>query len=838
MTLPQKIDNPATNPAQDTVPAADDVLAQIGGIEQQFVAMRELVRKQSIMQLELQRRQVQLDEQTLAAVEAQTALAQARLELSSRKESLDSDRAALAALEADLELRSSTLAREHEQLDAARTQLEQTARKIAAREAQAEASHEEARAKLEEERAEVEARRAAVEQTQSAFEAEHSRLEAMKQAIAQQTRELAGAREELALARDGFDADQAAARSELDAQETRLRELTIQSGTEQQALRELEAALEARESQLSSSVAEHAAKVAADLAALEDSRAQIAAREAAHAADAQRLSDERASLDAAASSLSQRQDEFEQQMRTRREEAVTELRAQEAQVQERALAATKLEATLQADRLALAAQARAFKERHDALIQREEDLATAQEELHGKLTALEERKTRLESVKRQNDAAAAELTLRQDALDALAAKLESRAAELEGGTDGAAIGGASMLMEVVEEYEELWRIERMHGAQMERQHAALAARQTELSHQQEAMNAASKAQALELEAAHQDQAELERVIEGLKERLRETAQRARELESRATEQGDVVRRGSAESSVEMTARQALRRRRLKTYKDLVRRQAVKVRKAGEALTKRFEQVEQVLAMRGDLAAARQRIIQAEKKELRRTAISRTVAPLAGILAIISLTGALSWAIAREIAPAKFAATAVLKAEGRDRNLNGGELAEWQKLHEGLISDPRLHEALAERYKRQGMALLANPGDVAELARGPLTYETGGDGELKLRLEGQGADQTARTLEIFTNGMTNFVNSGSIRRVDGATTAIAQAALAGADPIDNVRTQYTLAMAGGGSLLCSILAFTLWRRLSHAKTTFERDTQLETLIDSVPNATRD
>ncbi|MCX5690811.1 MAG: hypothetical protein NTV94_13685, partial [Planctomycetota bacterium] len=99
MTLPQKSENSAPDKTQDTVTAADDVLAQIGDIEQQFVAMRELVRKQSIMQLELQRRQVQIDEQTLAAIEAQTALATARQELAARMDSIASDRAALAALE-------------------------------------------------------------------------------------------------------------------------------------------------------------------------------------------------------------------------------------------------------------------------------------------------------------------------------------------------------------------------------------------------------------------------------------------------------------------------------------------------------------------------------------------------------------------------------------------------------------------------------------------------------------------------------------------------------------------------------------------------------------------
>ena len=839
MTLPQKTENSAPDKTQDTVTAADDVLAQIGDIEQQFVAMRELVRKQSIMQLELQRRQAQIDEQTLAALAAQTALAQARSELSSRMESIEADRAALSALEADLERRSAALEADQSALEGTRSQLRETARELAAQQSQFDATNEATRLGIEQEREALTALRAQVEQTQAGFDAEREKLDSMKQTIAQQA-------QELALARDGFDADQERATARHAAEETRLAELSERTSGEQRAIEELESALEVRESKLAAELAAHEAQVATRQQELESAESELAAREAKCNADAGALEAQRAEIELAARSLQERQTQFEQQMQARRDQAAAELAAQETQVNERAASASKLEASLQAERAALTVQTRAFKERQEALVRREEELATAQEEMHGKLTALEERRSRLESVKRQNEAAAEELSQRQDALDALAARLEARAAELEGSGNPAATGTASMVMEVIEEYEELWRIERLHGVQLERERAELAARRAELEAARTTMELARDQQSQALELSRQDQAELERVVEGLKERLRETALRARELEAQSIRPHDAQERATEPSHPQagdghgaaMQARLARRRQRLKTYKDLVRRQSVKVRKAGEALTKRFEQVEQVLAMRADLAAARQRIIQAEKKELNRTAISRTVAPLAGILAIISLTGALSWAIAREIAPAKFAATAVLKAEGRDRALNGGELAEWQKLHEGLISDPRLHEALAERYKRQGMALLAAPGDVAELTKGPLTFETGGDGELKLRLEGQGAEQTARILEIFTNGMTNFVNSGSIRRVDGATTAIAQAAAAGNDPIDSVRTQYTLAMAGGGSLFCSVLALTLWRRLSQAKTTFERDTQLETLIDSVPDVKRD
>jgi len=40
------------------------------------------------------------------------------------------------------------------------------------------------------------------------------------------------------------------------------------------------------------------------------------------------------------------------------------------------------------------------------------------------------------------------------------------------------------------------------------------------------------------------------------------------------------------------------------------------------------------------------------------------------------------------------------------------------------------------------------------------------------------------------------------------------------------------------VLCSALAFSVWRRLSQAKSTFEQDTQLESLIDRVPTIERD
>jgi len=256
---------------------------------------------------------------------------------------------------------------------------------------------------------------------------------------------------------------------------------------------------------------------------------------------------------------------------------------------------------------------------------------------------------------------------------------------------------------------------------------------------------------------------------------------------------------------------------------------MKVRKASEALRKRYEQAEQVLAQRAELAAARLKIIEAQRILERKSASSRAAVFVLCILCIGTLVSALSWAIAREVAPAKFEAISMVKAESKERTLNDGELAEWQRMHESIIEDGRLHEALAERFKRQGILSLAEASAVGAMTRQNLYSESRAPGELKLRLVSQGAEQTSRVLEIFTNGLANFVNSGGIRRVDGATTMISQTATVGTSPVDNIRAQYTLGLSGFGIVVCSLIGFFIWSRLARAKTAFEQDIRLaETL----------
>ena len=185
-----------------------------------------------------------------------------------------------------------------------------------------------------------------------------------------------------------------------------------------------------------------------------------------------------------------------------------------------------------------------------------------------------------------------------------------------------------------------------------------------------------------------------------------------------------------------------RRSRLKIYRELVREQSMKVRRANEALKKKIETCEQVLAHRAELAGIRDRILEGERRLQRRQAGSKAGVILLCIVGVFAILAAMSWAISSEVAPATFMATSAIKADGlRKRELTPGELDEWAHFHKGLLTDPRFHEDAAERFKRQGMMTVGTPQAVADLVRDDLTFENNTPGEMQLHLKGLGSDRT-------------------------------------------------------------------------------------------------
>ncbi|MDI1290182.1 MAG: hypothetical protein PSX37_09590, partial [bacterium] len=273
-----------------------------------------------------------------------------------------------------------------------------------------------------------------------------------------------------------------------------------------------------------------------------------------------------------------------------------------------------------------------------------------------------------------------------------------------------------------------------------------------------------------------------------------------------------------------------RRARLQRYRDMVRANAVKVRKASEGLSKRFEQCEQVLSHRAELAAIRERVLEADRRSQRQKAGSRAATAVFCGIASLALLGGLSWALARQVAPARFIAESILVAEGRGRELNGAERAEWQRFHEALLKDPMFHETAAERFKRQGSLDLSTPSAIDELVTTSVTTESLGDGELRVRMTGLGADKTARTLDTFSASLASFANASQQRRIDGGATKISQPAKAGDTPIDHARTIYALGMLATAASVSLGATLGIWKKLSRVKTQFEQDEQVAMTLD--------
>ncbi len=347
------------------------------------------------------------------------------------------------------------------------------------------------------------------------------------------------------------------------------------------------------------------------------------------------------------------------------------------------------------------------------------------------------------------------------------------------------------------------------------------------------VDAAVEALTRALQHVATDRTTLESKLTETRGYLDEAAEIIKSLEKQVQDQR-VARRADAASAegadAGMFISMELRRRRLKLMRAILKDRTEKVRKGSEALRRRYEQCEIVLRQRADLAAVRERVVEAERKIERSTARSKVGVIMLCAVATIGLLGGMSWALARQVAPATFVATAQLAADGRGRPLAEGEKLEWQAYHEKLMNDPRFHQMAAERFQRLGMESLATPADVKRLIDSRLHAECMNPGEMSLHMEGQGGRNTERTLNTFAAAFASHANSALTARTDGGVTRITQEARTGDEPIDNTRTYWALGMMGIGVSVCFFVATALWRKLAGAKTAFEQDTQIASMLD--------
>jgi len=497
-------------------------------------------------------------------------------------------------------------------------------------------------------------------------------------------------------------------------------------------------------------------------------------------------------------------------------------------------------------------------------------IAAADEELSKSGTILESRARELASLadklERQGkeladaraqlstrEADAARLRAELDLSVASARRTQQKSTDLAGETE-LLRREVSLLKELTSEYENLWHHERRHAAEMTLRAQSLAADA-----------ATGKTAAAELEQERASLGELERTLAALQGRLKseiaqreEETQRAERAEAASKESAEKAKAREAQAealNVKLTAAQAesvalreqlaqarraprnrsdqfnaRRRERLKSYRAALRRQVLKLRKASDALGKRMEQVDQMLAQRSELAAARNRILEMERRVQKSKAKSRGAVVSLCAVGVLAILGGLSWAGARELAPAVYMAEVTVKADGRGRELNEAELQEWTRFHMELLNDPMFQEAAAERFQRQGLSALSTASAVTALINNSISADAVQDGEIKLILKGTGQDRTRRTLDAFGASVASFANAAQQRRIDGGATMIPAAARVDDRPIDRSQTIYALAMLAAGTLFASVLALWVWKKLSRVKSSFEHDTHLAAVLD--------
>lgn len=297
--------------------------------------------------------------------------------------------------------------------------------------------------------------------------------------------------------------------------------------------------------------------------------------------------------------------------------------------------------------------------------------------------------------------------------------------------------------------------------------------------------------------------------------------------ARARKEADHLRATPRGKGDEFNAR---RRTRLSRYRQALRRTLSKVRKASDAVGKRMEQADKIIAQRADLMQVRTRVLDAERRVQKAAARARGSVMFLCTALGLAVLGTLSWAAARQVAPATFIAQATLKADGRGRELNKAELAEWEQFHLELLGDPMFHEIAAERFMRQGLASLATPAAVSGLLTSSVHADSLADGELTLFLQGKGSDSTRRTTEALAASVASFANAAQQRRIDGGATIIPSPAKVDTSPLDHTRTFYAIGMMAISTLVCAFVGGTIWKRMAYAKSRFEADSLVSGALD--------
>ncbi len=273
-----------------------------------------------------------------------------------------------------------------------------------------------------------------------------------------------------------------------------------------------------------------------------------------------------------------------------------------------------------------------------------------------------------------------------------------------------------------------------------------------------------------------------------------------------------------------------RKARLKKMRRILNGDAEKIRLASDALRSRYEQCEQVLMKRAELAQAYEVISSAQRKYHGREVRSGMFLGLISITAITLVLGAMSWFVADRVAPGVYAAKVTMAASGGDAKLSEADMQMWETYITQLVGDPRFMEVAADRMKRRGISEYGVPGELTRSMESSLDVSSATPGTVVLEYRGEGAQRTQRVLDTFAVALSSAANNARVRRSDSSLTMIKESAQVGKTPLDTRRIEMAGMIFGGSMLAAICLGGILWRRLSAAKARFESDSRVDGLFD--------
>ncbi|GAB5496891.1 MAG: hypothetical protein Phyf2KO_19710 [Phycisphaerales bacterium] len=264
-----------------------------------------------------------------------------------------------------------------------------------------------------------------------------------------------------------------------------------------------------------------------------------------------------------------------------------------------------------------------------------------------------------------------------------------------------------------------------------------------------------------------------------------------------------------------------RRERLARMRLAVRDRVQKLERTEAVLNERAREADQVLANRREIA--KQASVLQKREERVRALMSRnkTVSTVFYTIATLAIVAVLSWAVADQVAPARYAVTAEIVADGRGRILSEDELAVWQKYHGELLTDPSLVELASDRLGKRGIEELSRPGDLASRIKTDLTTQSHEDGKLVLELRGEGAGLTTRTLDTLVVSIVSLANGTKDQRAGGAGSKVAVDAKVVGEPLVDERPMYAGAIGGGGVLIIGVGGLGMYRRLRAQHAAYEQ-----------------